>query len=162
MLYVVDQPIVAVTARAGTFGATPTAMDDGGAAILELEDGALATFVGGYWLPRWTSESHWAIRGSQRWVHWEPMRTGTGGVLEIHGPQPQFQPMDETFSLPADTVPGYGGARCVALLEDWIASARSGNRVCRNTPESLLATLAVLDRIYESSATGRRIEYRVQ
>src|SRR5262249_44334964 len=96
LLYIAGQPIVGITARAGTFGTQATELEDGGAAILDLENDALATFVGGYWLPRWTSESHWTIRGSQRWVHWDPMRAGTGGVFTIHGPQPQFQAMDES------------------------------------------------------------------
>jgi predicted dehydrogenase len=160
LFYITGQPVVGVTARTGNFGDESTALEDGGAALLDLGGGALATFVGGYWLPRWTTESHWTIRGSQRWVHWDPMRTGTGGVLIIHGPQPQFQAMDETFMIPADSGSGYGGARCLALLEDWIASARGAHPGCRNSPESLLATLEVLDRIYESSSTGRRVDCR--
>lgn len=156
LLFVTGQHIVGITARTGTFGATETNVEDGGAAIFDLAGGALATFVGGYWLPRWTGEAQWTVRGSQRWVHWDPMASGTGGVLTTHGPQPQFQAMNETFSIPADTVPGYGGSRCIDLLRDWIAAV-SDHRDCRNTPESLLAVLVMLDAIYESSATGRRV-----
>ncbi len=155
--YVAGQDIVGITARTGSFGATATDVEDGGAAIFDLADGALATFVGGYWLPRWTTEAEWTIRGSQRWVHWDPMRPGTGGVITTHGPQPQFQAMNETYSMPPDPVPGYGGSRCLALLRDWVAAAKE-KRDCRNTPESLLAVLETLDVIYESSAGGRRIE----
>ncbi len=161
LLYVTDEPITGVMARVGTFGAVETGVEDGGAVIFDLANGALATFVGGYWIPRWAGESRWTIRGSQRWVHWDPMSPGTGGVLAIHGPQPQFQAMDETFSIPRDDVPGYGGARSVALLNEWIAAARSGDRSTRNSPETLLATLEVLDKIYESSASGRRIECKI-
>ena len=156
LAYVVGAPVVAVTARVGTFGVTPIDVDDGGTAILELADGAIATFTGGYWLPRWTGESRWTLRGSHRWVHWHPTKPGTGGVLEIHGPQPQFQPMDETFALPEDHTSGYGGAKSVHLLRDWIDSARTG-RPCRNTPESVRQTLRVLDAVYQSSAEGRRV-----
>jgi predicted dehydrogenase len=155
--YITGQDIAGITARTGTFGATATDVEDGGAAIFDLADGTLAMFVGGYWLPRWTTEAQWTIRGSQRWVHWDPMRQGTGGVITIHGPQPQFQAMNETFSVPSDPAPGYGGSRCADLLRDWIAAAQE-NRDCRNTPESLLAVLELLDQIYESSSTGRRIE----
>jgi hypothetical protein len=77
-------------------------------------------------------------------------------VLEIHGPQPQFQPMDETFALPEDCTTGYGGAKSVQLLRDWIDSARTG-RPCRNTPASVRQTLRVLDAVYQSSAEGRRV-----
>src|SRR5262249_59194083 len=110
---------------------------------------------------RWASESRWTIRGSERWVQWDPIRKGTAGLLTIHGPQPQFQAMEEIFSIPADTVPGYGGARSVALLTDWIAAARKQGSSSRNSSRSFLAVLDVLEKIYESSATGRRVECRI-
>jgi predicted dehydrogenase len=161
LLYITGQSVVAVTARIGTFGATPTDVEDGGTAILELDGGGIATFTGGYWLPRWAGETRLTFRGRDRWVHWDTSRAGTGGVLDIHGPQPQFDAMNETFIQPEDKTPGYGGARAVATLTDWIESARQGGQSCRNTPESMLATLSLIDTIYESSRAGRRVECRV-
>ena len=158
LLYITGEPVTGVTARVGTFGAVETRVEDGGAAIIELANGALATFVGGYWLPRWAGDSRWTIRGSQRWVHWDPIRAGTAGVLTIHGPQPQFQAMEETFSIPPDPIRGYGGARSVALLKDWINAARGNSVTCRNSPDSLLAMLDVVEKIYEASSAGRRIQ----
>ena len=117
----------------------------------------MATFTGGYWHPRWLNDIQWNLRGTQRWVHWDPSRTGTGGVLEIHGPQPQFMAMEETFELPPDDTPGYGGKAMVALLRDWVRCAHEGGD-CRNTPESMVAVLETIDRIYESSRSGRRVE----
>ena len=154
--YITGQSVVGVTARCGCFGTKNVPVDDGGTAILELADGSLATFVGGYWLPRWAGESRWTLRGSERWVAWDPARPGTGGALEIHGPQPQWHPMEETFVLPADKTPGYGGRRGVALLQEWIAAARSGHS-CRNTVESTIATLRLIDTIYQASREERRI-----
>jgi predicted dehydrogenase len=158
LLYLTGESVVGVTARVGLFGAVDVPVDDGGVAILDLAGGGIATFLGGYWLPRWTGESQWSLRGSERWVHWHPSRPGTGGVLEIHGPQPQFQAMEETFTLPVDTTPGYGGQRNVRLVRDWIESARSGQSLCRNTPRSTLATLELLDAVYRASEEGRRVE----
>lgn len=160
LFYVTGQAIVGVTARTGQFGTTATTMEDGGAAIFDLEGGGLATFVGGYWHPRWVTEGHWHMRGSQRWVQWEPNRPGTGGEIIIHGPQPQFHAMEETFTLPRDTTPGYGGARSVVLIRDWIAQARGG-QACRNTPASMVATLELVDAIMRSSAEGRRLETNI-
>lgn len=157
LLYVTGQKVVGVTARVGNFGATPTEVDDGGVAIFDLEGGGLASFTGGYWLPRWAGESHWVLRGSERWVHWSPAYPGTGGRLEIHGPQPQFLAMNEVFSLPEDKTPGYGGARMKLLLRDWVATARGEQTACRNTLSSTQATLQLLDAIYESSEQGRRV-----
>jgi predicted dehydrogenase len=161
LLYILQQPVVGVTARAGVFGGTAVEVEDGGVAIMDLADGSLATFLGGYWIPRWAGESRWCLRGSQRWVNWDPGRQGTSGVLEIHGPMPQWIAMEETFSTPADTTPGYGGARGRALVRDWLDAAQSGRTDCRNTPESVLATLELIDTIYRASREGRRIECRI-
>ena len=155
--YVTSQTVTGVTARVGNFGGTPIDMEDGGSAILDLSGGGLATFTGGYWHPRWLNDIQWNLRGTQRWVHWDPSRTGTGGVLEIHGPQPQFMAMEETFELPPDDTPGYGGKAMVDLLRDWVRCAHEGGD-CRNTPESMVAVLETIDRIYESSRSGRRVE----
>jgi predicted dehydrogenase len=157
LLYVTGQPVVGVTARTGVFGAVPTKVEDGGAAIFELESGAICTFVGGYWHPRWAGESRWAIRGSQRWVHWDAARKGTGGVLEIHGPQPQWHAMEDTYTSPADAKPGYGGDKGFALVNDWLDCVRTGRRDNRNGAREMLATLEIIDAIYQSSREGRRI-----
>lgn len=157
LLYITGQTIVGVTARTGVFGSTPASVEDGGTAILELSGGGLATFIGGYWLPRWAGEIDWRVRGTERWVRWEPSRAGTGGAIDIHGPQPQWHAMEETFALPRDVTPGYGGQRCIELIRDWIHAAQAGGRPCRNTPQTTVATVEVIDAIYESSRTGRRI-----
>jgi len=160
LFYVLQQPVVGVTARVGVFGSVPTDVEDGGAAIFDLADGSLATFVGGYWLPRWAGESHWSIRGAGRWVNWSTARAGTSGVLEIHGPMPQWFAMEETYMSPSDDTPGYGGRRGAALVRDWIAAARNGGD-CRNTPESALATLALIDAIRESSNRASRVACQI-
>jgi predicted dehydrogenase len=149
--------VTAVTARVGCLGSTAVPMDDGGTVILELGGGTLVTITGGYWLPRWTGELKVSVRGSERWVRWEPAAPGTGGRLTIHGPQPHFHAMEETFDLPLDRTPGYGGARGVATIRDWISQARSGRPGCRNTLDSTLETLRLLDAVYRSSDEGRRI-----
>jgi predicted dehydrogenase len=155
--FVTNDRVAAVTARVGRYGATDVSVEDGGTVILELAGGTLVTLTGGYWLPRWAGELRVAIRGSQRWVHWDPTHLGTGGRLVIHGPQPQFHAMEETFDLPADRTPGYGGARGTAVIRDWIAAARGEVPACRNTVDSTLATLRVLDAVYASSEQGKRV-----
>ncbi len=161
VFYILGRPVVGVTARVGRFGPVECDVEDGGAVILDLEDGSLVTFVGGYWLPRWAGESTWATRGHQRWVNWNPGGRGTSGVLEIHGPMPQWIAMEETVTTEPDDTPGYGGARGAALVRDWIDAARSGGRDCRSTPESVLATLELIDTIYEASRAERRVERRI-
>lgn len=161
MLYVTGRPVVGVTARTGVFGAVKTPLEDGGMAIFDLEGGGIASFLGGYWLPRWAGEARWAIRGSQRWVHWDANRKGTGGVLEIHGPQPQWHAMEDTFALPEDRTPGYGGQKNVRLIGDWLDCIRTGRRDNRNGARQMLAVLQLIDAIYQSSREGRRVECRI-
>lgn len=161
LFYVIGRPVVGVTARTGVFGAVPSQVEDGGAAILDLEGGGLATLIGGYWLPRWAGESKWAIRGSQRWVHWDANRPGTSGVLEIHGPKPQWHAMEETFTGPEDKTPGYGGLRGLLLVQDWLDCIRTGRRDNRNTARPMLVVLELIDAILLSSREGRRIECRI-
>jgi predicted dehydrogenase len=160
LLYVVGEAVVGVTARTGVFGATPVEVEDGGVAIFDLAGGGVATFVGGYWLPRWAGESRWCVRGSQRWVHWS-CGGGSRDVLEIHGPKPQWHAMEETFTLPEDKTPGYGGRNGVALVSDWLAAARENGRPCRNTPQSTRAALELIDTIQRASEEGRRIECKI-
>lgn len=162
LLFVTGQAVVGVTARIGTFGGSDLKVEDGGAVILELENGTLATLSGGYWLPRWSGASRWSLHGTERWVVWEPARPGTGGVLEIHGPKPQWDAMDETFALPLDTARGYGGQKGIAAVADWLAAARSGGGArCRSTPATTGAVLALLDVIGQSSREGRRLSCRI-
>ena len=161
LLYVTNQQVTKVTARTGVFGATDCEVEDGGIVIMDLSGGGVATFVGGYWLPRWAGEAHWTLRGTERWVHWDPGRSGTAGVLEIHGPKPQWNAMDEVFSIPPDNTPGYGGMRGAALIRDWLDAIQDGGRPCRNTPQSLVNALTLIDTIYESSASGRQLDTQI-
>jgi len=161
LLYVTGQAVVGVTARTGVFGAVPTKVEDGGVAIFDLADSGIATFLGGYWHPRWVGESRWAIRGSQRWVHWDAARKGTAGVLDIHGPQPQWHALEETYTAPEDKTPGYGGRKGFLLVQEWLDCIRTGRRDNRNTTGGMLATLQLIDAIHQSSREGRRVECRI-
>ncbi|MFO0425712.1 MAG: Gfo/Idh/MocA family protein [Planctomyces sp.] len=157
LLYITGQRVVGVTARTGVFAGHEAAVEDGGAAILELSGGGLAHFIGGYWLPRWAGEMKFCFRGTERWVQWDPTRPGTGGVLEIHGPKPQWHAMEETFTLPEEKVAGYGGGRGLRLVSDWLEAIDNSAASCRNTPQSALAVLKLIDAIQESSSTQRRV-----
>ena len=157
LTYVTGESVTTISARVGNYGKTISAVEDGGSAIMDLSGGGLATFTGGYWHPRWMNDIRWTIRGAERWVHWDPGRPNTGGVLEIHGPQPQFMAMEETFELPPDETTGYGGKAMVSLLHDWIRAIGEGSD-CRNTPESTVTVLETIDKIYESSKNGRQVE----
>ena len=101
------------------------------------------------------------IRGSQRWVHWDAARKGTNGVLEIHGPQPQWHAMEEVYASPEDKTPGYGGKKGLLLVQDWLDCIKSGRRDNRNSARGMVATLELLDAIHQSSREGRRVECHI-
>jgi len=162
LFYVTGQTVVGVTARTGVFGEVPTNVEEGGVAILDLASGGIATFLGGYWHPRWVGESRWAIRGSQRWLHWDAAPKGAAGLLQIHGPQPQWFALEESFAVPEDKTPGYGGKKGFLLVQDWLDCIKSGRRDNRNPIRPTIATLEVLDLIHQSSREGRRIECRIE
>ncbi len=159
LTYLVAEPVVGVTARLDVFGAAEVDVEDGGAVLLDLKNGALVSLIGGYWLPRWAGEAHWTLRGTERWVHWKPL--AGSGLLEIHGPQPHWYAMEETFRLPGDSTSGYGGYRGVKLVRDWL-DAISQRRLCRNTARSMGVTLQLLDLIYQAGEMNRRVECHVE
>jgi predicted dehydrogenase len=106
LFYVTGRAVVGVTARTGVFGSVPTAVEDGGVAILDLE-AASPRSSAATGIRSWAGESRWAIRGSQRWF------TGTPPAKDQrhprnHGPQPQWHPMEDVYTLPEDKSPGYG------------------------------------------------------
>ena len=49
----------------------------------------------------------------------------------------------------------------IDLLRDWIHAMRMGTN-CRNTPESTIATLEVIDTIYQASEKAKRIECNIE
>ena len=66
--------------------------------------------------------------------------------------------MEEGYDAPVDSTPGYGKGPGVALLKDWLAMIRGEVAACRNTTESMLATVKIVDTILQASAEGRRID----
>jgi predicted dehydrogenase len=69
--------------------------------------------------------------------------------------------MEEVFEIPPDHTFGYGGARKKALVQDWLESAQTDGRPCRNTPQSAVDTLRLIDVIYQSSKEGRRVDCEI-
>ena len=60
-----------------------------------------------------------------------------------------------------DTKPGYGGDKGFQLVADWVDCIQTGRRDVRCGIEPMLATLQLIDAIYQSSREGRRIECRI-
>ena len=69
--------------------------------------------------------------------------------------------MEDVYTSPADCKSGYGGDKGFLLVNDWLDCIRTGRRDNRNTARGMLATLELIDAIYQSSREGRRIECRI-
>jgi hypothetical protein len=66
--------------------------------------------------------------------------------------------MEDEFIAPADDTPGYGGVNGVALLRDWYALIRGEVDTCRNTTQSMVDTVRLIENIITASDEGRRID----
>ena len=161
LFYVTGRAVVGVTARTGVFGAVPTQVEDGGVAIFDLEGGGIATFLGGYWHP--------ALGRRKPLGH--PRQPAVGPL----GRRPQRNRRRARNPRPAAAVARDGGRVHAArgqdarlrrpegllLVQDWLDCIRTGRRDNRNTARGMLATLELIDAIYQSSREGRRIECRI-
>ena len=66
--------------------------------------------------------------------------------------------MEDEFIAPADDTHGYGGANGIALLRDWYALIRGEVASCRNTTQSMVDTVRLIENIITASNEGRRID----
>jgi hypothetical protein len=65
--------------------------------------------------------------------------------------------MEDVYTAPADSKIGYGGDKGFALVADWLDCIRTHRRDTRNGAKEMLATLELIDAIYESSRRCCRV-----
>jgi predicted dehydrogenase len=70
--------------------------------------------------------------------------------------------MEDVYSTPEDKSPGYGGRRGQLLVQDWLDCIRTGRRDNRATARGTLATLELIDAIFQSSREGKRVACRIE
>jgi predicted dehydrogenase len=104
-----------------------------------------------YALPRPGYEGYVAFRGSRG-----SLKIAQSGDLEFVGPGDVADPvLAERHAIEVADVPGYGaGGR--AMLADLVSAIREG-RDPLVTDMDMLRALELMDAIYQSASTGRRV-----
>jgi len=153
MLFFIDRKVKSVTAKVGHIGEPKAEVEDGGTAVLEFEDGALATLMCGFYLKKFYGDSLYSIQGTTGWADWVTKPCDLRYMFKS-----MDQPKTENLDLPP--IGGYGGQTALDLLNDWLDSGREGRQTQINE-DNALRVLKTVDAIYESSETGQRIDVEI-
>lgn len=147
--FMTGQEIVAVQAMTANAGGQPVAVEDTAAVAFQMENGAIGMLYAGYHLPLWTTTGYVAVHGTELSASLG-MRsltlTDRERTVETPAPAPQGPP-----------VSGYGGASGVTAIGDWLDAAAK-RREPVSTGNDLVRALAVIDAVYESAQSGRRVD----
>lgn len=154
ILYLINERVTSVTATVATVGEADVDVEDGGVATLQFESGALASLICGYYLVHIYGSSRYAVQGTQGWAEFVPSEN------ELHYcslAENSYEAPERHVQYELEKVPGYGGKLGRALIRDWIQTSREGGETLVSA-DAALRVLKVIDAIYESSATGQKIE----
>jgi len=157
LFFFLEDEVTSVTAMVENDVNLPIDVEVGGAALLKFSKGAIASLHGGYYLPE-GKESTFNIYGSEGWIHWNPQ-----GEPEIHAfttslRWPIAPERRVRYSLIEEG--GYGGRYGIAMLRDWIESIRE-ERLPVNSINNALRAVQVVDAVYVSSQSGRKMTIRI-
>ena len=151
LLWLGGQPIVEVQAMASTSRSSAIDVEDTISVAFRYASGALGTMHFAYALPRPAGEGYLALRGTDQSLRIEP-----SGVTTWTGAGSAQDPLlKETTSVETATLPGYGSVG-VRIIDDLI-QAISEDREPLATGRHAVAALRVIDAIYESARTGKRV-----
>ena len=153
MLYLVDQPVTAVTAKLGNVSGEAIDVEDGGVAVFQFESGAMGSLRCGYYLAAGGNQIGYGLFGSKGHALWNPLES----VLHYYSKAEQMRAAPNRtvrYELPESG--GYAGQMGQNLLTDWLAAIR-GDRVPRSNVHTAMAVHKLLDAIYQSSAEGREV-----
>ncbi|NOZ19726.1 MAG: Gfo/Idh/MocA family oxidoreductase [Planctomycetes bacterium] len=153
LLFLFEQKVKSITGKVGHIGEPKVSVEDGGTAVLEFEDGALATLICGFYLKKFYGETLYSLQGTGAWADW----TTTPANLRYMR-KDMKTPQMEDHNLPS--IGGYGGQVALDLINDWLDTAGNGAPPVNNE-DNALRVLKIIDAIYESSETGRRVDVDV-
>jgi predicted dehydrogenase len=150
LLWLTGEPVVEVSAMAGSVGAPGLAVEDVISVALRFAGGAVGTVHHAYALPARGYRSRLALRGLDASVELGPDEEV---VLVTAGRDGHLREERTTFEVPP--APGYG-ATGRAAVRDLLDAIRDG-RDTQATGEALVRALELLDAAYESARTGRHV-----
>ena len=153
MLYLVDQPVTAVTAKVGNVSGEDITVEDGGVAIFQFRSGAIGSLRCGYHLAAGGNQVGYGLFGSLGHAQWNPLESA---LRYYSRAEPMKAAPERTVRYEMPQVRGYAGQMGQNLLTDWVAAIREGGNT-RNNVRTAMAVHKLLDAIYQSSAEGREV-----
>lgn len=150
LLWLSGEPVIEVSAMAGSVGAPGLAVEDVIAVALRFAGGAVGTLHHAYALPARGYRSRLALRGLEASIE---LGLDDELVVLTAGADGQLHEERTRFDVPP--APGYG-ASGRAAVRDLLDAIREG-RETQATGEALVATLELVDAAYESARTGRLV-----
>lgn len=161
--YVAADEVASVTGQVATLSGEAIDVEDVATATLRFRSGALATFHAGYMLALSGSGFHnsgydafLGFRGPQGRVFWDPAARPPRVYAESATPAWASAPKRE-FGYELGSSPGYGGMIGETFVRDFIRSLR-GEGPPPTTGRDAVAVARIVDAVYESSRSGRRID----
>ena len=143
------------------FGAVPTEVEDGGVAILDLEGGGIATFLGGYWLRGGPARAAGRFAAASGGSTGTPIARAPTASSKSTARSRSGTRWKRRSRPPRTKRPATAAVADDLLVQDWLDCIRTGRRDNRNTARAMLAALELIDAIFQSSREGRRIECRI-
>ena len=163
--YLLQDEVAEVMAMLGTLNGEPITVEDTAMVTLRWRSGALGTFHAGYHLPRSTPgymgpayDTHLAAKGRLGNFMWQPTRAEH--VLHVESVAPAWVGAPEReFQFEVEKNDAYGGRPGLEFFRQFLHAAETGERPLASGDDAL-ALLRLLEAIYESHETGRRVQVR--
>ncbi len=151
LLWQTGERIVEVQAMSGQVTDSGIGVEDIMSASLRYESGAIGSVHYAYVLPRTLSEGYVAFRGERG-----SMTIQTNGTVKWVGPGNSADPiLEETIATTHASMPGYG-SMAPLVIADLLRSIEEDRDPLANG-EDLVKALRVIDALYESASSGKRV-----
>lgn len=165
---VLDDEVASVMAMAKNSSGEAITVEDTACVLMETQNGAIGTLTGGFLLPASKAgyegasyDTYLAIKGSLGNIKWMPFDRQAPSI-EVESVHPDWQASPRrTLSYEMAQVEAYGGAFGLDFLKQFFRACFDGEQP-PNTGFAALRVLEILDAVYQSAETGRRVEVRQQ
>jgi UDP-N-acetyl-2-amino-2-deoxyglucuronate dehydrogenase len=151
LLWLSGEPVVEVSAMAGSVGHPGLQVEDVMSVALRFGGGAIGTLQHAYALPARGYRTRLALRGLDGSVELGPDEE----LVVVLAGEPGGMVREERQSFAVPDVPGYGASGRAAVAD--LLDAITDGHTPAASGEALVAALEIIDAAYESARTGRRI-----
>lgn len=154
MHFLMQESVVSVTGITHTMTPEPITVEDIGGAVVQFESGAVATLHCGYVLPD-GKDLYVGLHGDRGWIRWPD---GSEQLTAQSDRSEWARKPRRTIRRKVAKSGGYGGQTGRDFLANFALRVK-GEGEPINPPENNVACLKVIDAIYESTRTGRRVTF---